>query len=66
MKVPKIKINKKNCAGCKKCVESCFMDVIRWDEKAKKPIAAYPEDCQWCLFCEDNCPKQCIEVIPPW
>lgn len=66
MKIPKIKIDKKNCTGCKKCIDSCFMDVIRWDARGKKPVAAYPEDCQWCLFCEDNCPQQCIEVIPPW
>jgi NAD-dependent dihydropyrimidine dehydrogenase PreA subunit len=66
MKIPKVKIDQDACSGCKLCVEACFMDVIRWDSKAEKPVAAYPEDCQWCLFCEDACPVQCIEVIPPW
>jgi NAD-dependent dihydropyrimidine dehydrogenase PreA subunit len=59
-----IKIDRDCCNGCKTCVNSCFVDAIRWDEKEEKPIAAYPEDCVWCLACEINCPVQCIEVIP--
>jgi NAD-dependent dihydropyrimidine dehydrogenase PreA subunit len=45
-------------------MNACFADVIRWDEKTKKPVVAYPEDCVWCLACECACPEQCIEVIP--
>lgn len=65
-KIAKVEIDKDACNSCKMCVEACFMDVIRWDNEQKKPVAAYPEDCRWCLFCEDACPIQCIEVIPPW
>ena len=50
--------------GCKSCMKACFVDVIRWDDKAKKPVVAYLEDCVWCLACESVCPEQIIEVIP--
>jgi NAD-dependent dihydropyrimidine dehydrogenase PreA subunit len=60
----KIEIDKDLCKGCKTCVDSCFVDVYRWDDKEKKPIAAYPEDCVWCCACELACPEHCIEVIP--
>ncbi len=62
--VKEIKIDQDACSGCKMCINACFVDVIRWDEKQQKPIAAYPEDCVWCLACEANCPVQGIEVIP--
>jgi NAD-dependent dihydropyrimidine dehydrogenase PreA subunit len=65
-KIARIEIDSDACSGCKQCIEACFMDVIRWDEDLQKSSAAYPEDCQLCLFCEDACPEQCIEVIPPW
>ena len=60
----KIEIDKEKCKGCKTCYRACFVDVYRWDEKEKKPIPAYPEDCVWCYWCELACPEQCIEVIP--
>jgi len=60
----KIEIDLDKCTGCKLCIDACFVDVIRWDSKEEKPIAAYPEDCAWCLSCEIACPAQCIEVIP--
>jgi NAD-dependent dihydropyrimidine dehydrogenase PreA subunit len=62
--VKEIQINLDSCKGCKMCMNVCFADVIRWNETDEKPIAAYPEDCVWCLACEAACPVQCIEVIP--
>jgi len=62
--VKKIDIDLEKCKGCKTCVNACFADVLRWNEAVKKPIAAYPEDCVWCLACEAACPAQCIEVVP--
>lgn len=59
-----IDIDHDMCNGCKICVDACFLDVLRWDDKEGKPKAAYPEDCVWCLACELACPAQCIEVVP--
>jgi NAD-dependent dihydropyrimidine dehydrogenase PreA subunit len=59
-----IKFDLDLCNSCKTCVDACFIDVIRWDDKKEQPFAAYPEDCALCLGCEEACPAQCIEVIP--
>jgi NAD-dependent dihydropyrimidine dehydrogenase PreA subunit len=60
----KIEIDKESCTGCKTCVKACFIDILRWDEASKKPIAAYQSECVWCFTCEINCPAHCINVIP--
>lgn len=64
MAIVAIEIVRDNCNQCKTCVDSCFVDVFRWDEQGDKPIAAYPEDCVWCYACEIACPGKCIEVKP--
>ncbi len=60
----RIEIDLEMCNRCRTCVDACFVNVIQWDVKDGKPVAAYPEDCVWCLACEEACPAQCIEVIP--
>jgi NAD-dependent dihydropyrimidine dehydrogenase PreA subunit len=62
----RVQINLDICNRCKVCVDACFVNVIKWDNTPgeEKPVAAYQEDCVWCLACEDACPVQCIEVIP--
>ena len=62
--VDRIDIDLDTCNGCKMCVRACFLDVIRWNDEEEKPIAAYPEDCVWCLACEVACPVNAIEVVP--
>ena len=52
------------CTGCGICVNTCTMDVIRMDEKEKKAIIKYPEECMCCDACEDDCPSGAIYVSP--
>lgn len=61
-----VNINLENCIGCKRCYNACFVDVIRWDETAKRPIAKYPEECAVCGWCAIKCPNECITVIPDY
>ena len=58
----KIIINNELCSGCKICFKSCFVDVIKWDAGAGRPVEAYPEDCVQCMLCEVNCPREALRV----
>jgi NAD-dependent dihydropyrimidine dehydrogenase PreA subunit len=61
-----VKFDLKLCNACKTCVDTCFVDVIGWDEVKNIPTARHLEDCQVCGVCEENCPTNAITVIPDW
>lgn len=58
------RIDTEKCIGCKKCVDACIMDVIRFDEEAKKAVIKYPKECYCCYNCEVGCPTHAIYVDP--
>ena len=58
----KITIDRDTCVGCKICYQACFIDVLRWDEENKRPVAAYPEDCVSCIYCVAHCPTKAISI----
>lgn len=60
MSVQRLDLNK--CIGCKMCVTVCPMDVFRFDEKAKKSVIAYPENCQSCGQCFVNCMGRSLTI----
>jgi MinD superfamily P-loop ATPase len=60
----KIRFDAEKCVGCKLCYKAGIVDVIRWDEEAKKPIFKYVEDCEHCFVCQSVCKKDAIEVCP--
>lgn len=62
----KIIVNRELCKGCKDCFEACFIDIIKWDAEAKKPVIAYPQECVQCMYCEINCPERAIKVVPDY
>jgi NAD-dependent dihydropyrimidine dehydrogenase PreA subunit len=59
-------VNKELCTGCKTCFKACFIDVIKWDAEAKRPIIAYPDECVACNFCEICCKDRAIKVVPEY
>lgn len=58
------RIDAELCIGCGTCVESCPTDAIRMDDKTKKAVIKYPEDCQLCGFCAIDCPQGAIYISP--
>jgi ferredoxin len=46
------------CTGCGACVESCPVEAISMDEKAKVD----PETCVDCGACVDECPVEAISM----
>ena len=62
----KIEFDAEKCVGCQQCYKSCFVDVIRWDKEAKKPVFKYVEDCEHCFYCQSVCKKDAIKVVPDY
>jgi NAD-dependent dihydropyrimidine dehydrogenase PreA subunit len=50
------------CVGCKACVETCPVDVIRFDNENNTAVIKYPEDCQICNLCVIYCPVGAITL----
>lgn len=61
-----IQFDPEKCVGCGLCYKSCFVDVIRWDSEAKKPVFKYVVDCEHCFYCQSVCARGAIEVIPDY
>ncbi len=59
-----ITVDKDVCNGCKRCVQACFNDVIRFDEEENVAVVKYPEECATCNWCELSCPDGAIKVTP--
>jgi NAD-dependent dihydropyrimidine dehydrogenase PreA subunit len=51
------KIDHNLCNGCGQCVNTCWADVIRMDEKT---------NCSTCYYdlCQNDCPQHAIFVSP--
>lgn len=57
-------VNSALCIGCGACYRSCFVDVIRWNEKKKRPEFPYLKECAQCCHCEVFCPQKALKVVP--
>jgi len=49
------------CKACGICIAFCPKQVYDRDESGK-PVAARPDDCVDCLFCELHCPDFAITI----
>ena len=58
------RIDNELCNGCGICVNSCPSDVIRLDNKSKKAVIKYPQDCMLCQWCKTDCPQNAIYISP--
>ena len=56
------RIDYTRCSGCLKCVRICPMDVFR--VAGREVYLAYPDDCQSCYLCEQECPEDALYVSP--
>jgi len=52
------------CTRCGTCYNLCPLDVIVKDE-AGKPCVKYPDECQLCFICQEECPEKAIHVKIP-
>jgi NAD-dependent dihydropyrimidine dehydrogenase PreA subunit len=50
-----IVVNEDLCVACKDCYEACPSDVFEFDEEAKRPVVAFPDDCWFCGACIYEC-----------
>ena len=58
-KIAKFNINK--CISCKKCIDSCFFDAIKWNKENNKPFLK-DFGCEGCEVCKLVCPSGAIEM----
>jgi len=47
------------------CHEVCPLDIIAWDDDKNLPYVAYPDECQLCFICQEECPDEAIKVKVP-
>ncbi len=45
------------CIGCRKCVDSCIIGAVYFDEQINKPII-----CRHCSVCTRYCPHNCLRM----
>ena len=55
----RIKCNEKKCIKCKKCVNSCPMNVDILDNSRKRKNGT---ECILCLNCTKNCPQKALHL----
>ena len=52
------------CTRCGTCYSLCPLDVIVVGEDGR-PSVRYPDECQLCFICQEECPARAIHVKIP-
>jgi len=50
-----VKVDAKKCIGCRRCVSSCALGAVDFDEDTNTPLI-----CQHCGVCARYCPHGCL------
>jgi carbon-monoxide dehydrogenase iron sulfur subunit len=50
-------LNQSKCIGCKRCVETCTLNAIQWDDSTEKPVI-----CVHCGYCTNYCQYDVIKM----
>ena len=57
-----IVIDRDKCSGCAFCVLACPQKVFEFDYETSKAYVAELNECIVCRNCEEQCPKNIIQV----
>jgi 2-oxoglutarate ferredoxin oxidoreductase subunit delta len=57
-----IAMDRDKCSGCAFCVLACPQNVFEFDYDTTKAYVANPTECIVCRNCEEQCPKNIIQV----
>ena len=55
-----IRIQDSKCIGCRRCIDVCPGDLIKWDEAEHHAYMRRPKDCWGCTSCIKECPVNAI------
>lgn len=53
----RVKVDKKICVSCKKCLSACPMNVDLLDDKRSRRNGT---ECIWCMSCANSCPRHAV------
>ncbi|MDO8690365.1 MAG: 4Fe-4S binding protein [Dehalococcoidia bacterium] len=57
-----IAVDHKKCVQCGLCISLCDWHVLDTDDDDATVIATRPEDCTYCMLCQDRCYEEAIQV----
>lgn len=55
-----IRIQDNKCIGCRRCIEVCPGNLIKWDAVESHAYMRRPKDCWGCTSCIKECPVNAI------
>ena len=55
-----IRIQDNKCIGCRRCIEVCPGNLIKWDAAESHAYMRRPKDCWGCTSCIKECPVNAI------
>ncbi len=57
-----IQVDHDRCVQCGLCISICDWHVLDTDDDDNKVLATRPDDCTYCMLCQDSCYEEAILV----